>query len=92
MNIHFNYMAQLATITGKRSETISIEHKASLLKILHISSKQYDDRFRQIVFNDEMEIHPSLFVAVDGIQVERYENPYIEDGQTVLMMSPIAGG
>ena len=58
MKIHFNYMAQLAVVTAKKSETLNIEHKASLLKILHICSKQYGNEFRQLVFSEEMEIHP----------------------------------
>jgi hypothetical protein len=92
MKIHFNYMAQLAVVTAKKYESLTIDNRYSLLKILHICSKQYGDDFRQLVFSDEMEIHPSLFVAIDGAQLERDENPYLEEGQTILLMPPIAGG
>lgn len=92
MKITLNYMGQLRHLTGKDSDQIECAQGTSLADLITEASKQYDERFVKIVMDATGAIRSSLIIIIDGVSVERDVAPNLSDGDSITLLTAIAGG
>jgi molybdopterin converting factor small subunit len=92
MKIELLYTAQLAMEAGGASETLEIEHGASIDTLIRHLAESRGGKFAQLLLNDQGDPHPTIMRIVNGEQVDRAHPPKLEDGDELMLMSPIAGG
>ena len=92
MKITINYMGQLRYITGKDNEEIKCFDRASLAEIITQASKAYDSRFLDIILDENGAIQSSLIVIVNDEPAGENLTQGLSDGDTVTILTAIAGG
>ena len=92
MTVTLEYMGQLRYLTGHNSDQIECSQGTSLAELLAAASKKYDDRFVNIVLDETGAIRPSLVVVINGVTVSKDDAPNLSDGDSVTLLTAIAGG
>jgi MoaD family protein len=92
MRIKLKYMGQLRSLTGKDSDQIECSQGASLTDLMTEASKKYDKRFAEIVMDETGAIRPSLIIIVDGVSADKDVTPNLSDGDSITLLTAIAGG
>ena len=91
MQIHIKYFAQIKSKAGKSSEVLELENGATLQVCIKKLSRN-DGIIYDILF-DESGVYCDTVILVINSQQTRYtENPKMNDGDELMIMSPIAGG
>lgn len=92
MKVTLEYMGQLRYLTGQNSDQIDCSQGTSLSDLMTAASKKYDDRFVNIVLDETGAIRPSLVVVINGATVSKDDTPNLSDGDSVTLLTAIAGG
>lgn len=92
MNATIEYFGQLSEITGKIRESIETPDPVSITELMASLASRYGDAFYATVFAGEGTIHPTLLVVQNEAMVSKTTDVPIEDGATIKLMAPIAGG
>ena len=91
MQIHIKYFAQIKSKAGKSSEMLELENGTSLqgcIKKLCKNNKQIKD----ILYNESGVYRDAVILVINSQQTRYAENPMMNDGDELMIMSPIAGG
>ncbi len=92
MKIELCYTAQLAMEAGGASETLEVEEGASIDTLIRHLAESRGGKFAKLLLNDEGNPHPTIMRIVNGEQIDRAHAPKLQDGDELMLMSPIAGG
>jgi len=92
MKVTLKYMGQLRSLVGKDSEQIECPKESSLADLIITASKEYDQRFVDIVLDETGSIRPSLIVLINGVTAGKNVFPNLSDGDTITLLTAIAGG
>lgn len=92
MKVTLKYMGQLRHLTGKDSEQLECSQGASLADVMIAASENYDTRFVNIVLDETGAIRPSLIVIINDETAAKDANPNLSDGDTITLLTAIAGG
>jgi molybdopterin converting factor small subunit len=93
MEVTVQYTGQLAGFAGISEERVAIGDDAVLGDLVEHLCERHGTAYADLVVNSEGRIRPSTLVILDGEQAvgDSSQLP-LENGQTVLLMTPIAGG
>ena len=92
MKIEIKYFAQIKKEAGKPSDEIELEPGATLQKCIDEIGKKNAIGFKNILFEESGAYRDAVVLVVNGVQVRYDENLKMNDGDELLLMSPIAGG
>ena len=92
MKVTLKYMGQLRHLTGKNEEPIECREGLGLTDLIAKASKQYDPHFVDIVLDSTGTIRPSLMIIINGITASKDAAPNLSDGDTITLLTAIAGG
>lgn len=91
MQIHIRYMAQLKQAAGTGSESIDFTSGSTVQELLTQLTKVHPD-LQRMLFNDEQQIQPTILVFLGDDQVDNPQSTSLSEGDTITLLSPIAGG
>lgn len=92
MKVTLNYMGQLRYLSGKDSEQIDCAGGRSLSEMLTEVSKAYDQRFVDVIFDSAGDLRPSLMIVVNDKTADKELTQSLSDGDSVTLLTAIAGG
>lgn len=92
MKLSITYFAQLKKEAGKSSEVLAFENEVSLKECINLVSKKYSSQFYEMFFDEHGTYRDAIVLIINSVQVRYAENPNLNDGDELLIMSPIAGG
>ena len=92
MQIHIKYFAQIKSKAGKSSEIIELENEATLQDCIEKLSKDNDHGINDILFDESGVYRDAVILVINSQQTRYAENPKMNDGDELMIMSPIAGG
>lgn len=85
----------LVEIIGKQEITIGTENQVRVIDVLNILAREHGRRLKDKLFDPETsEIIPYLILALNGVCLNNLKDAEkkIEDGDELLILSPIGGG
>ena len=92
MSITIEYMAQVKTAAGVSRDSISATTIHTVSQLLHHCAEMHGEALRKILFDDNGKIRPSLLISVNGKQIFPNDSSKVDDGDDVLVISPMSGG
>lgn len=92
MQIKIKYNAQLKKEAGIGDEVLNLQSGQSFDDLLNIISDKHSNGFRNVIFDDQNRRRRSLLTIRNGTQINGEETLKLNDGDEILLMSPIAGG
>ncbi len=92
MQVTIEYAAQIKRAAGVASESVDVEEACSVQNLLTQVAVARGDALKNILFDDNGELHPSILLFVGNLQI-RWETPLeLNDRDVVTVLSPISGG
>lgn len=92
MNITIKYFAQIKKEAGKGAETMELEAGIDLQKCIKILSTKYTKSFNEMLYDESGIYRDAVILIINSNQVRYDENPALQQGDELMIMSPIAGG
>ena len=92
MKINIKYFGQLREYAGVESEKTAVPEDGSLNTCLKELAGRYEERFANIIFDDEGSIRPSLMIVVNGSPADKGNPPALAGGDEITLLAAIAGG
>lgn len=92
MKIRVEYVAQLKEAAGLPGEVLEVPAAASVLDLLRTVARTRGERLGGLLLDADGRLRPSALVFVGDEQFEVDEPRALRDGDTVTIMSPLAGG
>lgn len=87
------YYAYLRELTGIREEEITLSEGATVRTLIEQLIQKYGERFKNYILSDNMELKPSIAIAVNGVKIpDDPLNKILRDGDTLVILPPISGG
>lgn len=91
MKIQVEYVAQIKEAAGVSGEAVSLAAGASVLELLQAVAKAHE-RLGGLLLDPTGAVRPSALVFIGDEQYDAAEPRPLRDGDTVTLMSPLAGG
>jgi molybdopterin converting factor small subunit len=92
MKITVFYLAQLKQAAGRASETVEMDSPRSVLDLVRLLAERHGDGLRRLLFAADGSIQPTNLIFIGDMQVRRPADAQLKDGDSVTVLSPIAGG
>ncbi len=92
MNVTVKYMAQAREAAGRSSEQVRLDGPTTVRELLLRLAHAHGERFASMALDERGCPHPSLLVVVGDDQVRWDDARGLAPGETVTIMTPIAGG
>ncbi|MGH7134509.1 MAG: MoaD/ThiS family protein [Pirellulales bacterium] len=94
MNIRVEFAGQLRTAIGRANDQVHLPKGATVTMLLVELATCYGDPVRPHLFGAAGQVQPSLLVAINGTAFpsRQAEVTVLRDGDTVVLLPPIAGG
>ena len=92
MIIKLRFTAQIKDAAGLGSDNIALFENEKLQSLLRRLTERYDDKFRKILYDDKGRYHSSNLIVVNEEQIEYNENISLNDGDELILLSPVSGG
>jgi molybdopterin converting factor small subunit len=92
MKVTVKYSAQARVATGLSSEELDLDEPTTVHDLVVRLARQHGSAFRRLALDANGCPHPSLLVAIGDDQVRSGDHRKVASGETVTIMTPIAGG
>jgi MoaD family protein len=94
MEITVHYLTVLRGITDKRQEKIQLREGSTLQDMLELLTKKYGDDFKRFAHSGRKKKGLQLVFLLDDEDAAQFSGlkTKLQDGVTVTLMPPIAGG
>ncbi len=92
MKIHVTFVAQLKTVRGVECETLELEEGATVRGVIDRLVESHGAEMRDALLTAEGSVRPSILVFAGEGQVDPTNPKALADGQTLTLLSPMAGG
>jgi sulfur carrier protein ThiS len=94
MNVCVEFTGQLKTAIGQASDRVEVPEGATLAMLLAQLGRRCGDEARPHLLNASGQMQPSLLVAINGSAVPSRQAgaTVLRDGDSVVLLPPIAGG
>lgn len=94
MKIQFFYTGQLSAAAGAVEENVELADGASVLVALRDRIEAHGGKFAELLADDSGAPRSTLLVALNDEQVAgtAYDSTLLADGNSLMLMTPIAGG
>lgn len=92
MKVFVKYSAQARIATGVSSEEVDLDEPTTVHDLVLRLARQHGAAFRRFALDAKGCPHPSLLVAIGNDQVRPGDPRKVTSGETVTIITPIAGG
>ncbi len=92
MKISFEYFAQVRKAAGAEREELELAGGTELEAALDSAAGKHGADFRSLVLDDSGSLRPSMIVLVNGQPAPRNEPQKLADGDSISLLSAVAGG
>ena len=94
MKIEFCYTGQLASAAGAVEESVELADGATVLVALKERIDAHGGKFAELLADDSGAPRSTLLVALNDEQVagDAYDSTVLAEGNSLMLMTPIAGG
>jgi molybdopterin converting factor small subunit len=92
MKVTVKYSAQARAATGISSEEVDLDEPTTVHDLVLRLARRHGSAFRRFALDANGSPHPSLLVAIGNDQVRPGDHRKVVSGETVTIMTPIAGG
>ena len=92
MKITLNYMGQLRYIAGKDCESCQCPDQSSVQQALLQDAGKYKPAFGRILFDDAKSLRLTVMILVNEERVSEDNTPVLSEGDSITILTPIAGG
>ena len=93
MELTIQYTGQLASIVGHSEQAVNVPENITCNQLVGMLSQEHGTQFSTMLATDDGELRPSIMIIVGGEQmVGNVNEQTFQDGDTVMIMTPIAGG
>jgi molybdopterin converting factor small subunit len=92
MKITMQYTAQLSMEAGCATEKLEIANGTTVAQIIINRAEKHGGKFSNMLLNADGEPVSTIMWVVNGEQVDRLVPHVLQDGDELMLMSPIAGG
>ena len=92
MKIVIKYFAQVKVEAGKQSEQLDLKPGVTLQECVNEICKSKTSGFKKILFDENGSYGDTVVLILNSNQTRYDENPVLNDGDELMLMSPIAGG
>lgn len=94
MHVRVEFTGQLQTAIGQANDRVELAEGATVAMLFERLGKCCGDQARPHLFSASGNVQPSLMVAINGTAFPSRQTGAIvlRDGDTVLLLPPIAGG
>ena len=92
MKIDIKYFAQIKKEAERQSDEVELEPGTTLQECVLNVCKKKSASFKNILFDENGIFRGSVILIVNSVQVRYDENPEMNEGDELMLMSPIAGG
>lgn len=90
--IKVKYTAQLKKAVGKANDLLEIEEAVTIEGCLKLLLAKYTEAFTNIVFDENGNYLNAVLLVVNGVQRDFEDATELQNGDELMVMSPIAGG
>ncbi len=92
MTINVVYVAQLKAVRGVDQETVEMDGTPSVRAVLDHLASCNGSELRNMLLTSEGNVRPSILVFAGDRQIDPESPDPMTDGQTLTLLSPMAGG
>jgi MoaD family protein len=92
MRVSLTYFAQVRALAGIESESLDVEDGSDLGSLLESCARSHGDQFRQLVLTEDGKPRPSILVLVNGQPSAVNLSRRLAAGDSVSLLSAVAGG
>ena len=92
MTIKLRFTAQIKDAAGIGSDSIILFENEKLQSLLRRLPERYGEEFRKILYDDKGRYHSSNLIVLNEEQVEYDENKSLNNGDELIILSPVSGG
>lgn len=94
MHVRVEFTGQLQTAIGQTNDRVELAEGATVAMLLEQLGKCCGDEARPHLFSASGRVQPSLLVTINGTAFpsRQVAATVLRDGDTVLLLPPIAGG
>ena len=92
MQITLNYLAQVRRAAGVETERIAAGDAADIRSVLVEAAGRHGPEFRALILDESGHIRPSVMVLVNGVPADREKPHVLSGGDTVSILTAMAGG
>ncbi len=92
MKIHVTFVAQLKAIRGAACETLELNEGATVRGVIDHLVENHGTKMREALLTAEGSVRPSILVFAGEGQVDPASPQALAGGQTLTLLSPMAGG
>ena len=92
MQVTVEYSAQVKRAAGVATETFELDDGTTLCQLVSRIAEIRGEALAGTLFNADGELHPSILVFVNDVQILTTENPPLSHHACVTFLSPISGG
>ncbi len=92
MTVSVRYLAQVRAAAGRATEQVTLSDASSLVELLRNLAERHGTALRNLLFDPSGGLQPTILVFVGDEQVSGNDAVALKDGDTVTILSPMAGG
>ncbi len=92
MTVQFEFLAQARLVSGADRLSLEIPGPVDLLQALRALSDQQGEEMYDLIFDHQGELRRSLLILVNGQAVPTPAGRLLQLGDTVTLLTPMAGG
>lgn len=92
MTIRIEYVAQIRDAAGCAGEALELPADGGVQDAIRAVARSHGERLTRLLLDATGNLSPSVLLFVGDEQVEWTEARPLRDGETVTLMSPLAGG
>lgn len=92
MKIHVTYLAQLRAQRGRENDTLELDDGATVRGVIDHLADLHGAKLREMLLTGQGRVRPSILIFADKDQIDPESHEPLADGQTLTLLSPMAGG
>lgn len=92
MKITIQYWAQARQAAGTPSETLQLDQPCTIPQLLNRLAEAHGDPLRRVIIGPDGQPHPSILLLLGDHQIRPDSSVPLQDGVTLAIIPPIAGG
>jgi molybdopterin converting factor small subunit len=92
MNLTIHYLAQLRMAAGCASESLTVPASATATDLLVLLAEAHGLKLRDLLLDPHGKAQPTVLIFVGEEQVDPTQPDSLRDGDSVTLLTPIAGG
>jgi len=92
MKIHVKYLAQLKNIRGQDQDTLELPSGATIREAIVCLIDKHATKLRDVLLTNAGDLRPSILIFTGDGQIDLASSEVLTDGQTLTLLSPMAGG